>query len=238
MRPFRAMTLSAFGATCRSATPSPIFLFCVHAFSLTALGQSPTSKISTTEEMKAFFQGTGKTVLTFVGYSGVDYEDQGAMLTHAEHILSQFDPAKTIVNIGATSEGIGRVYEIARHKGFVTTGIVSTQAKQAKVPLSPYVDFVFYVQDATWGGNLVGTDRLSPTSEAMVENSNIVVGFGGGEIARDELLAAKKAGKQVRFFAADMNHQKAQEAAKQKGLPPPTDFGGAAAAMFSAQIGL
>ena len=232
MRPFRAMTLRAFGATCRSATPSPIFLFCVHAFSLAALGQSPASKTATGEKMRAFFQGTGKTVLTFVGYSGVGYEDQEAMLTRAEHILSEFDPAKTIVNIGATPEGIGRVYEIARHRGFVTTGIVSTQAKQAKVPLSPYVDFVFYVEDATWGGNLVGTDSLSSTSQAMVENSNIVVGFGGGEIARDELLAAQRTGKQVRFFPAEMNHQKAQEAAQQKGLPPPTDFSGAAAAML------
>jgi hypothetical protein len=124
------------------------------------------------------------------------------------------------------------VYEIARQRGFVTTGIVSTQAEQAKVPLSPDVDFVFYVEDATWGGNLVGTDSLSPTSQAMVENSNIVVAFGGGEIARDELLAAQRTGKQVRFFPAEMNHQKAQEAAQQKGLPLPTDFSGAAAGMF------
>jgi hypothetical protein len=182
--------------------------------------------------MRAFFQGAGKTVLTFVGYSGVGYQDQGAMLTDAEQILSEFDPAKTIVNIGATPEGIGCVYEIARPRGFVTTGIVSTQAKQAGVPLSPYVDFVFYVEDATWGGNLIGTDRLSPTSEAMVENSDIVVGFGGGEIARDELLAAKRSGKQIRFFPAEMNHQKAEEAARKKGLPLPTDFRGAAAAIF------
>ena len=166
--------------------------------------ESPTSKTATREEMRAFFQATGKTVLTFVRYSGVGYEDQAAMLTRAEHILSEFDPAKTIVNIGATPEGIGRVYEIARQRGFVTTGIVSTQAEQAKVPLSPYVDFIFYVEDATWGGNLVGTDSLSPTSQAMVENSNIVVGFGGGEIARDELLAAQRTGKQVRFFPAEI----------------------------------
>jgi hypothetical protein len=66
----------------------------------------------------------------------------------------------------------------------------------------------------------------------MVENSDIVVGFGGGEIARDELLAAKRSGKQVRFFPAEMNHQKAEEAARKKGLPLPTDFRGAAAAIF------
>jgi hypothetical protein len=232
MRPLQAMTLGAFGATFRSATPSPIFFLWLHGFSLAALGQSPTSKTATSKEMRDFFQGTGKTVLTFVGYSGVGYEDQEAMLTRAEHVLSEFDPAKTIVNIGATPEGIGCVYEIAKHRGFVTTGIVSTQAKETKVPLSPYVDFVFYVEDATWGGNLAGTDRLSPTSEAMVENSNIVVGLGGGEIARDELLAAQRSGKQALFFPAEMNHRKAEEAAQKKGLPLPTDFSGAAAAMF------
>src|SRR5215471_14908125 len=87
--------------------------------------ESPTSKTATREEIRAFFQTTGKTVLTFVGYSGVGYEDQAAML-----------------------------------------------------------------------------------------------------------LAAQRTGKRVRFFPAEMNHQKAQEAAQQKGLPPPTDFSGAAAAML------
>jgi hypothetical protein len=90
---------------------------------------------------------------------------------------------------------------------------------------------VFYVEDATWGGLLNGT-RLSPTSEAMVENSDIIIGIGGGEIARDELMAARRLGKKVRFIPADMDHQKARESARKKGLPEPADFRGAAHTAF------
>lgn len=226
------MALKTSRQPCRSVTLSPLVALCLAACNLVDLGQAPTVRTATNAEIRAFFQGTGKTVLTFVGYSGAGYEDQGAMLAAAEHILSEFDRERTIVNIGATPEGIGAVYELAKRRGFVTTGIVSAQARESKVALSPHVDYVFYVEDATWGGYLKGTERLSPTSEAMIENSGIVVGIGGGEVARDELLAAKRSGREVRFLAADMNHQKAQEAARRKGLPPPTDFRGAAHLVF------
>ena len=66
----------------------------------------------------------------------------------------------------------------------------------------------------------------------MVENSDIVVGIGGGEVARDELIVARRLGKKVRVIPADMNHQKARESARKKGLPEPTDFRGAAHAVF------
>ena len=173
-----------------------------------------------------------KDVVTFVGFSGSEYEDKSAMLRKAGRILDEFDPSKTIVNIGATPEGIGAVYELAKRRGFVTTGIISTQAKKYNVSLSLCVDYVFYVEDATWGGLIEGSDLLSPTSTAMVENSDIMIGIGGDEIGRDELLAAKRLGKKVRFIPADMNHQKAHEEAKKKGLPVPKNFGGAAGEVF------
>lgn len=187
---------------------------------------------ATPKEIRTFFKNKDMKVLTFVGYSGAEYENKAAMLEHAARILGRFDPKKTIVNIGATPEGIGGVYEIAKRKGFMTTGIVSTQARDNKVKLSPCVDFVFHVKDATWGGFVPGTERLSPTSQAMVEDSDVVVAIGGGEVARDELIAAKRSGKRVQFIAADMNHQIAREKALKKGQPAPTDFGGAAAALF------
>ena len=56
------------------------------------------------------------------------------------------------MNIGATTEGIGAVYETAKRKKFATAGIVSTQAKENQVKLSPCVDIVFYVKDSTSGG--------------------------------------------------------------------------------------
>jgi hypothetical protein len=187
---------------------------------------------ATPEEIRAFFQQRGQKVLTFLGYSGAEYEDPAAMLAQATKTLGDFDPQRTIVNISATAVGIGAVYEIAKRKGFTTTGIVSTQARDEKVPLAACVDHVFFVRDATWGGFLPGTERLSPTSTAIVESSDVVVAIGGGEVARDEVVAARRAGKEVRFIPADMNHRIGREKAEQKGQPAPTDFRGAVAALF------
>lgn len=201
-------------------------------FTTVACAQTATVKDATVEEVKTFFDGQNKKVLTFAGYSGAGYEDEASMLEQAERVLSEYDPAQTIVNAGATSEGIGAVYKVAKAKGFLTTGIVSTQAKKYNAGLSPYCDYVFYVEDATWGGFVEGSQQLSPTSQAMVENSDIIVGIGGGEVARDEMIAAQRLGKKVRFIPADMNHEKAKEKAQKKKLPAPTDFNGAAGAVF------
>ena len=83
-----------------------------------------------------------------------------------------------------------------------------------------------------WGGLVPGTERLSPTSTAIVDNSDVLVAIGGGEVARDEVVAARRAGKDVRFIPADMNHRIAREKAEQKGQPVPTDFRGAVATLF------
>lgn len=199
-----------------------------------ALSGEPPAMIEEADppEIHAFFNNKAMKVLTFLGYSSAEYENKPAMIVQATRILEQFDPTKTIVNIGATSDGVGAVYEVAKRKGFTTSGIVSTQAKQDNVALSPWVDIVFYVPDDGWGGFLPGTEMLSPTSTVMVENSDVIVAIGGGEVARDELIAAKRAGKQVQFIPADMNHRIAQEKALKKGQPAPTDFRGAAATVF------
>jgi len=203
-------------------------------FARAAPGCEPPSTMreATPEEIGAFFKSKKMQVVTFLGYSGAGYENEAAMLEHAARILSDFDPKTTIVNVGATAEGIGAVYSTAKQKGFVTAGIVSTQARKNKVPLSPCVDIVFYVNDPTWGGLLPGNDKLSPTSRAIVENSDVLVAIGGGEVARDELTAAKRSGKRVHFIPADMNHQIAREKAMKKGQPAPIDFRGAAATVF------
>jgi hypothetical protein len=96
------------------------------------------------------------------------------------------------------------------------------------VALSPCVDHVFFVPDTLWGGRLPGSDGLAPTSEAIVAVSDIFFAIGGGEIARDELLAARRAGKPVHFVPADFDHRIARERARQRGQPEPADFRGAA----------
>jgi len=179
-----------------------------------------------------FFAAQGRRVLSFLGYSDSGYEDPMAMLAHAERVLDEFDARDTLVNIGATPGGIGAVYELAQRRGFMTTGIVSTQARETRAALSPFVEVVFFVADASWGGLLPGSSRLSPTSQAIVDHSDVIVAIGGGAVARDELDAAMRAGKTARFIAAEMNHQGALAAAARKGLPPPRDFGGAAGERF------
>ena len=124
---------------------------------------------STPAQVRAFFQSRHLKVVTLLGYSGAEYEDTAALVRHANAIFAQLDPKQTIVNIGATRDGIGALYTIAKKKGFATTGIVSTQARDSHATLAACVDDVFYVEDAAWGGFLAGTKQLSPTSAAMVE---------------------------------------------------------------------
>ena len=192
---------------------------------------------STPAQVRAFFQSRHLTVVTFLGYSGAEYEDPAALVQHANAIFDRLDPKQTIVNIGATRDGIGALYELAKKKGFATTGIVSTQARDSHATLAACVDDVFYVEDAAWGGFLAGTKQLSPTSAAMVDVSDRLIAIGGGDVARDELTAAKERGKAVQFIPADMNHALALEKAKRKGEPAPTDFSGAAHAVFGKAAG-
>ena len=166
-------------------------------------------------------------VLTFVGYSGAGYEDCDALHAHIKTVLSFHDPKRYLVNCGATEEGIGAVYALAKAEGFETIGIVSSQAAVNECKLSPYVDTVFFVPDETWGGYLPNGE-LSATSAAIVDVSDVIVGIGGGEVARDELLAAKAAGRRTNYIPADLNHLTAIKKAVSKGQPTPTDFSGAA----------
>jgi hypothetical protein len=209
-------------------------LLSVHSARLVAEEpQAGTSPV----EVQGFFEKRGKTVITFAGYSGAGYEDVDRMLGEARGVLSVHSPKKTIVNIGATASGIGVVYGMARKMGFETTGIVSAQAKKYDAEISPHVDEVFYVTDESWGGFKPNTQVLSPTSRAMVQCSDVIVCIGGGAVARDELTAAKREGKTIKYIPADMNHKAAIEKARKKGLPVPTDFKGAAYTEFGKLIG-
>lgn len=193
----------------------------------------PKVRQASADEIEDFVRAQNKSVLTFTGYSAAEYEDPQAMRAIVARILAEHDPAKTIVNSGATAPGIGAAYALAKEKGFTTIGIVSTQARDNDVPLAPCVDFVFYVDDPSWGGRVQGSDELSPTSQALVGASSEIVGIGGGEIARDEMTAARRLGKAVRFFPADMNHEIAREKAAKKDQPAPADFRGAAHRAFA-----
>lgn len=186
----------------------------------------------TAAEAIAFIRGRGKTVLTFFGYSGRHYEDDRAMLQIAKDVLSDHSPETTLVNIGATKVGVGEVYPLAKSLGFVTTGVVSIRALKYPEDISEAVDHICFVLDNQWGGKLPDSDKLSPTSEAMVACSDVLVAIGGNEISRDELLAGQALGKPIQYYPAEMSHDWAIRYAKKQGLPPPESFLGAVHEVF------
>lgn len=188
----------------------------------------------TPTETRTFIKSLGKTVLTFFGYS-VDYENEEAMLAIAKDSLSGYSPETVLINIGGTAGGIGAVYPLAKEMGFKTTGIVSSQAIEYLQYISTAVDHVCFVSDKLWGGRLPDSNRLSPTSEAMVSCSDVMIAIGGGEVTRDELVAGRERGIPVQFYTAEISHEWLIHQARDKHLPPPESFWGAAHEVFGNQ---
>ncbi len=169
---------------------------------------------------EAIKQRQGKKVVTFVGFSGAGYEDPKAVEEYIRSELSALGRDEYIVNGGLTKDGIGMAYDIADDMGFETAGIVSEKAREYAESFAD-VDYPFIVRDTEWGGR--GPDgKLTPTSEAMVGTSDLMIGISGNDVARDEMVEARRRGIPTRFHIADMNHAKARAKAKRKGLREPT----------------
>ena len=174
----------------------------------------------------------GRPVVTFVGFSGAGYEDALAVERAIAKVLDGVSPASVLICAGATPEGIGAVYPLAKKRGFTTIGIVSAIAEKEGATFSRDVDMVFVLADDAWGG-LKADGTLSPTSSAMVGAADEMIAIGGGEIARDEIAAAMAMGKTVRYVAADMNHAAAIKKARESRQPAPVDFRGAVHVLFA-----
>lgn len=173
----------------------------------------------------------GRSVVTFVGFSGAGYEDTAAVERVIAKLLDDLSPTSVLICAGATPEGIGAVYPLAKKRGFSTIGIVSALAEKEGAAFSQHVDTVFVIADDTWGG--LNTDgKLSQTSSAMVGATDELIAIGGGEIARDEIAAATAMGKKVRYIVADMNHAAAIRKAKEMRQPEPDDFRGVVHVFF------
>jgi hypothetical protein len=186
---------------------------------------------ATAHETVKYFNAQKKHVVTIGGYSAAEYQRPKTELREIiRKYLSKFDPTTTIINGGATGDGIGDLgYSVAKEMGFRTTGIISSEAYTNGTPkFSALVDEVFVIDDPTWGGFRPGTRELSPTSSALVRSSNEMFNVGGGAIAGDESVGMIRLGKKVNFTPAEMNHAIAIKKAADKNLPIPTTFRGAA----------
>jgi hypothetical protein len=185
----------------------------------------------TPNETRVFFESIGKKVISFFGYSQ-DYENEPALLNAAKDVLAQYSPETALVNTGAARGGIGAVYPIAKAMGFITTGIVSSLFLEYLDEISNAVEYVCIIRDNQWGGKLPDSNTLSPTSRAMIMCSDVLIGIGGNEISRDEMLAGKQDGKPVHFYPAEVNHESMTRRALELGLPKPESFWGAAHEAF------
>ena len=184
------------------------------------------------EEALAFMKSLNKTVITFFGYSGSGYENENAMLDVVSRILLSNSSESALVNIGATGEGLGKAYKLAKSMGFTTTGIVSSLALEYPESISEYVDHICFIKDTQWGGRMPDSDEMSPTSKVMVQCSDLMIGIGGNAISRDELLYGKKLGKPVQFYAAEVNHEWSIRRARKQNQPDPAHFFGDAHDVF------
>jgi hypothetical protein len=191
----------------------------------------------TLSQALVFFKSQRKTVVTFFGYSA-DYENEKAMLKIAEDVLARYSPETALINIGATSGGVGAIYPIAKAMGFTTTGIVSSLAVAYLDDISDAVDHVCFILDNQWGGKLPNSNDLSPTSQAMVACSDILIGIGGGEISREEMIAGREQGKPIHFYPAEINHEYWVQRAQKMNLPAPYTFWGAAHEAFGNESNL
>ncbi len=178
----------------------------------------------TAEQAINIMKNRGKEVVTFIGFSGAEYENQNALETVLKNELSKLNPKKVLINIGGTPDGIGKLYETAKEMGFETSGIVSSKAK--KEYISAFCDKTYMIKDPTWGGFVGTTKVLSQTSKAMVHSSHKVIAIGGGAVGRDEFLSAKSLGIPAVYFPAEMNKAKALAKAQKAGKEAPTEFRG------------
>jgi hypothetical protein len=157
--------------------------------------------------------GLNKKVLLLMGYAELGYQDEAAMLKTVRTALSELDAEKFVVCSGATSQGIGKAYQVAKEMGFETIGIVSTLALSSAGSFSPFVDRIYIVNDNQWGGYIPGTQLAAPTTRAFLEVADVVLAIGGGNNTAALLSIATQQYPDIvlEYVAADMNHKKADK---------------------------
>ncbi|HTH73861.1 MAG TPA: hypothetical protein VL635_05590 [Trinickia sp.] len=140
---------------------------------------------------------SGKRVVVFGGYSGLGYADAQAVARACAQDLEREIEAHGAQNIivvgGATSDGIGDIgYAVAKGYAVDTLGIVSEEARAFGA--SPYCDYVIYVPDPGQTWSTVAPNGLSYMVTVADEGRGVYYAYGGGDIARDELMEAQRRG--------------------------------------------
>jgi hypothetical protein len=155
-----------------------------------------TEPVSADEAVRAIRRSARGVVHALFGYSALGYEYPDVMLQTVRQDLVRLDPETTSVLIGATKEGIGAGYKVARELGFTTLGLVSSKSIAYGGEYSPYVDTIVVVEDTSWGG-LDKAGRPTPTTQAFIGASDSFASYGGGDITKATLALARQKGTPV-----------------------------------------
>lgn len=180
------------------------------------------------------FAKAGLRVVTFAGFGELGYQDEAQVRRICEEELDRLSPSDAIINTGTLitqgfRRGITIVYELARSRGFMTTGVHPSVAltQPHRHDLAPGVDDVIFVSDATWGGFSPLGEVPSNTLTVLLAITDELIVVGGGEHTAQELRAFMRAGKVVRFHAAEMHHQVAERWSRDSGVRLPDRLGAA-----------
>ncbi|PTB17743.1 hypothetical protein C9I57_26340 [Trinickia symbiotica] len=168
--------------------------------------------------------------LVVAGFSGLGYADPAHLDRQFREILNQkikkHGRHNLIVVAGATDEGIGRVYDLAREEGIATRGIVSSEAQRWGTKISPSCQHVIYVKRPEDDWNVTSPEGDSYMVRAALGGSFLA--FGGGEVAVTEATEALNKGIRTELFPEFEPDPKKVEARrakeKAKALEKGTDY--------------
>lgn len=141
-----------------------------------------------------------KFVVVFGGFSGLGYEEKDRLKEQMKEDLQKYinehGKDNLAVVCGATPEGVGIIYEVAKSLDLKTYGIVSTAALEySDNPQSAFCDTVLFSKqlDGVW------TVKNKQDQSLMVDiatqgQGGLLHYYNGGEVALDEIKEAKQRG--------------------------------------------
>ena len=130
-------------------------------------------------------------VMVFGGFSGMGYAEPDRLDEDLRRLLLLETRLGAVVVSGATSDGIGRVYPIAKELGIPTYGIVSDDVAPAAI--DPCCDHVLRVQDPQKTRQTLDVHGHSEMVN-VAEANGVLYYFGGGDVAVSEVREAQERG--------------------------------------------
>lgn len=142
-----------------------------------------------------------KFVMVFSGFSSMGYENTEKLQDYITKEIKQNIDEHGIHNLlivaGATPEGIGCVYDIAKNLGVSTFGIVSQQASTNS--LSKNCESVMQIKDPDNSWKVLDDSGDSYMVYAASKNGCFLA-FGGGSVTLSELEEAAGKGIETKIF--------------------------------------